>query len=723
MFSSNEFEESIEIDKPVKNRSTREKLSTVRSNNEILIRQWKKKEPSLKRWLKASSKPGHEAFCKCCRINLNGNEQTMLNHALSPKHKMNSTKKKKYYDQKFNKEWLTDPHLKSWISAPRSSTKTAFCNKCERHLKGSKTQMYRHSRNPRHIRITQKPQVNDDIVKSALRMSAFVVEHNLPLSIMNHFSSLVKSVASDSDLAQNIHCGPEKTEFFIKNVLAIDRLNDVSNKLASTVFSIIVDESIDMFSNKSIALVVRYYDEETKTVEDSFLTIIDVTDPNSLSQLIIDFFSSLNVPLSNLLGFAADGASPLIGKYSSTQIRLSQINPFLYISSCVHHSFQYCVSDACSKFPGTFEKLCHDMYDYMHYMPQQVAGFDQIWPLFPSEAQDMIKFSNIRWLSLCEVVTKIVDNWDLLISYFNICAANENDSKAHQIIIVLTEPMTKLVFLFLNFFLPTVDDLNLEFQGTKYCHHSLLSTIGDKIKMILKFYMKASYVNETSPSDLNPVDEINFLILENMYFGTRVESMISSLDPSSSYEMILHFKGHCLNFYMEFCSQLLGRFDFKDPVLKYLYMLNPEICKSDLYLSIRPMAMLFPNVIDQDMLPQLESEWFDIKSSSILSGNEEFIPFWNRVFQEKNGDFSPKYPQMTKLVKALLCLPHSSEATKNTFVEIRTNNIKNRNKYDSAMMSSVLLIREKLQGSSAVNFDVSDELLLLAKSSLESLKL
>lgn len=679
-----------------------------------------KKDPKLQQWIEPSSLPDHTAYCTWCKCDLIGNKNLMYQHASSTVHRKNykQIKKRKIYDQKFNPDWTEDPILCSWI-AP-SSTKTAFCKKCKRHLQGSKTLMYRHAQNPRHLKsVTEVP--TDDSVTSALRMSAFIAEHDLPLNIMNHFPLLVKSVVQQ-DTVKTIDCKPAKTEFFIKNVLAIDRLNDLSNKLLSTVFSIIVDESADIYSNKSIALVVRYYDEDTHSVEDSFLTIIDVIDTDNLFQAIVDFFESINVPLTNLLGFAADTCNVLLGKYSNLLLKLMNINPFLYVSGCVQNSLQMCVSKAVSKLPDTYEKLCHNIYDYMYYKPQQVAGFQQVYPLFSIEVQDLVKLSNAKWLSMSDVVTKIIENWNSLISYFSICSSDGQDDKAQEILITLTDPMCKLIFLFLNFFLPIVDDLNFEFQGSKYFLNSLLSSIGDKFKMILKFYMKTSYVNETALPDLDPILECQFLLLENMYFGARADALISSLDPTS-YEMVLHFKGHCLNFYMEFCSQLLERVDFKDPVIKYLYILNPEIYKSDLYLSIRPLAMLFPNVIESNLLDELESEWWDIKSSSSFKSTEHFFVFWNKVIVEKHADSifqsGPKYPLMSKFLKAMLCLPHSSESIVNAFTAIRRNNIKTRSKHDSAMMSSLLLIQEKLKGSSSVNFEISDALLCLAKSYTE----
>lgn len=688
-------------------------ISTSRISEEpsqSSIADWKN-DPSLEQWIDISTEPGTNAYCKWCKCTLSGDQNSMLEHALTSVHEINAklNKKLKHYDQKFNPDWLEDPLLRSWI-AP-SNSKTAFCTKCNRHLQGSKTLMYRHAQNPRHTNsVIIAP--SDESVKAALRISAFVAEHDLPLDIMDHLPSLFKSIASDSDIMKSTHCSPAKTEFFIKNVLAIDRLNDLSNKLLTTVFSVIVDESSDIYSNKSIALVVRYYDEDTHTVEDSFLTIIDVIDPDNLFKSILDFFTSINVPISNLLGFAADSCNLLLGKYSDVLLKLSQIVPFMYVSGCVVNSLHMCVCKAVSKLPDTYEKLCHDIYDYMYYKPQQVAGFEQVYPLFNVEIQDLVRINNAMWLSMSEVVTKIVENWDTLISYFSICSANEHDTKAQQILLTLTDPMCKLIFLFLNFFLPTVDDLNCEFQGSKYFLNSLLSSIEDKIKMILKFYMKTSYVNETSVADVDSVLECQFLLLENMYFGARVDSFVSSLDPTS-YEMVLHFKGHCLNFYMEFCSQILQRVNFRDRVIKYLYILNPEICKSDLYLSIRPLAMLFPNVIAIDMLDQLEAEWWEIKSSTSLKGTEDFFVFWNRVFEER------KYPYMTKFIKAMLCLPHSSESIVNTFTAIRRNNIKSRKRHDSAMMSSLLLVREKLRGSSSSNFEISNALLCLANSYVE----
>ncbi|XP_026685839.1 uncharacterized protein LOC113471128 [Diaphorina citri] len=118
-------------------------------------------------------------------------------------------------------------------------------------------------------------------------------------------------------------------------------LCNLKGKLQKNFYSIIVDESTGISSVKSLAIVVRYYDEELEYVNDAFLTSIDIKDASSqgLCDAIIQFFTSAGIPLAKMLGFAADNCSVMMGQHRGLQARLKEVNRNLYVFGCICHSF------------------------------------------------------------------------------------------------------------------------------------------------------------------------------------------------------------------------------------------------------------------------------------------------------------------------------------------------------------------------------------------------
>ncbi|XP_026676825.1 uncharacterized protein LOC113465987 [Diaphorina citri] len=155
-------------------------------------------------------------------------------------------------------------------------------------------------------------------------------------------------------------------------------------------------------------------------------------------------------------------------------------------------------------------------------------------------------------------------------------------------------------------------------------------------------------------------------------------------------------------------------------------MLSPKKCKCDYFRTIIPLAKLFPNLADENIFEQLDREWRFIKSSGTLSGELDFISFWNKVFEQKYdiSESRPKYPHITKFVKAMLCLPHTSGATEKIMAGVNMHNLKSklRTKRETPMINSLLLTKEKIKRSSAKDFEITEGLMELAKSANKKMR-
>jgi hypothetical protein len=71
----------------------------------------------------------------------------------------------------------------------------------------------------------------------------FVVEHNLPMVIMNHVPDLLRELCPDSNIAKCIKSARVKTTIIIKNVLGAYLSRNLIETLKSHKFSLIIDET------------------------------------------------------------------------------------------------------------------------------------------------------------------------------------------------------------------------------------------------------------------------------------------------------------------------------------------------------------------------------------------------------------------------------------------------------------------------------------------------
>ena len=78
---------------------------------------------------------------------------------------------------------------------------------------------------------------------------------------------------------------------------------------------------------------------------------------------------------TNCIGFAADGASVIMGKNHSVSTKLKEDIPLLFILKCICHSFALVTSTASMKIPNDVELLIRLVYFYMHYSFKILSEF------------------------------------------------------------------------------------------------------------------------------------------------------------------------------------------------------------------------------------------------------------------------------------------------------------------------------------------------------------
>lgn len=82
--------------------------------------------------------------------------------------------------------------------------------------------------------------------------------------------------------------------------------------------------------------------------------------------------------MKNIVGFASDGASVMLGRKSSVMTRLKTAVPQFFTLHCVCHSLALCASTSCTAIPKDVESLLTDVYSYFKYSSVRTQNLGRI---------------------------------------------------------------------------------------------------------------------------------------------------------------------------------------------------------------------------------------------------------------------------------------------------------------------------------------------------------
>ncbi|XP_036142243.1 uncharacterized protein LOC118645406 [Monomorium pharaonis] len=413
---------------------------------------------------------------------------------------------------------------------------------------------------------------------SELRLASFVLEHNISFNAVDHLINIVRNLPSDSDFLKDMSCNRTKCIALVKNVLGKESLQNQVIMMKEKHFSIIIDESTDVASIKSLAICVRYV--VNCRPKDNFLHLLPVPEANAttLHSTLIAFFHEHEIDYkSKMVGFAADGASVMMGHHHSVQALLKRDISNLRVFKCICHSLALCASQPCTKLPRTPETLLREIYSYFKYSYKKISQFKEFQEFVEARPHKILHPSQTRWLSLYSSVKRILEQYNALILFFRMAAFEEKNQQAEHIFDKLTDPLIKLTFQFLKFVLPLFCDLNLLFQAESFQLHNIYQSMYTTYVTILEFFIKPDLI-KVDPLGINYNDAQNYLSLDEIYLGGEVTAVLIDNSCNINAESLVVFKTNCLHFYIEVLNQINKRFPFDSEFykgLKELGFLNP----------------------------------------------------------------------------------------------------------------------------------------------------
>lgn len=654
-------------------------------------------------------------------------DEEIHEHDLAQKEK---TQKKRKFIHKYQTAWESHELFKRWVVPSKKGNTFFFCKFCSTDYSCGKSEILKHMKSKKHINNAaqfHRVQTLDQMVATSskltavnksreneIRICSFLVEHNISFNVADHLVSLIKKLHLNKEVIVSTTCNRTKATNLVKNVIGTYGEDIICFLLRSNKFSLMIDESTDVSTTKHLALIARLCIDFK--IRDEFLAIIEIADATAINiyNVIVNYFKEKNIPYKeNLVGFAADGASVMMGATNSVSQLLKKDIPDLFILNCVCHSFALCGSYACQKLPSEIEILAKDIYSYMKNSYKRTEQFKEFQTFVELKPLKMLHPSQTRWLSLITVVDRILNQYSALKLYFRSELTEKNNKGAQKIYEYLNNDITKLYFQFLSYSLSLFTNLNKDFQSESPKIHTLYSKVLQVYRTLLDNYMNQNYLNSTPIEEVQFRNPHNFLKLEDMYFGHLVSVALANahnLSPSD----IINFKKTCLDYYIESAHQIYKRFPFNGAsvkILKEINVIDPKYLKEQKPISIAPLATHFTNFILD--LQTIDNEWRLLRNDIVIEESDEtnVTLFWTKIKNCLNMDGTQKYAQLSKLVEIVLTLPHSSASTERLFSAINLNKTKTRNKLSTDTLKSILYTKSVIGNNNCYDFPIADKLL------------
>ena len=220
----------------------------------------------------------------------------------------------------------------------------------------------------------------------------------------------------------------KQISFIAKSCISASIVENMFAALEDSPFSLSIDGGSDKFGKAYLAVSVRYF-QHLKAVQPvtRLFGLLELNESSTgetfyekITQLIFTG-PSQNKLRRNFMGICADHGSNMISSRDAGVCnRLKQEFPYIFVTHDYCHVFNLVIKAGVSKFSGEITSNIANICSHFSRSSQRKALFRRIQAeMGAKEPLEVIKFNQIRWLSLRDCLDRILLLVDYLKSYFN----------------------------------------------------------------------------------------------------------------------------------------------------------------------------------------------------------------------------------------------------------------------------------------------------------------
>ena len=612
-----------------------------------------------------------------------------------------STKKKK---QGWSVRWLDVEGFKPWLKLDYVNHLNVFCTICKdppgMSLRARFHIVKRHGQSYEHytrLGFCEKPldelfalpskQKSPEILKKArakLIAAATSIGAKFSPGSVNYVAESMAHINQDttSTLA-NMRMGKTQTRDMIVNVISESIHKELAMHLKHNLFTASIDESTDRSNDKTFAITVKFPDfnlRKFRNVLYDLPLVFKIGEAASATASVLfarlmESFESYNIPPNNCYALSFDNCSTMAGARAGVKaLAERKINGIITVG-CTAHKTALCLKRSKEELPDAvfeFIQQINGMLSSSH----RKHDFEEMQRLLDEKIKKMINYKEVRWLSLENVVLRILEKWEALYNFAH-KLYKEKDTTGSKVFIEMSKVDIKCYFLLLKKVLHELNSLNRLFQRQDIVIHTLQSEIEKRYKNIVSIILDLDYVRNTPAAEIDIFDISKYVCGKHFNIDDEVRDNLNLYGNALS-----GFCERAFNFVLATADQIELRF-FNHRLYKLIGCLDPSKATSLSYHNSNPQVM--NELIDLcSIITGINSVRYDTQSileqwqllpNSVMPVEENFSAedFWMGMRLDNEG-----FEDLSEFALYALGIPHSNVAPEVQFS--LQNNAKRSNK-------------------------------------------
>ncbi|XP_071847476.1 uncharacterized protein [Apostichopus japonicus] len=649
--------------------TTRLKKKPARSSKKYR-KEWEM-VPEYELWLTESTNDGY-AFCMVCEcdISVDKGKAQLTRHSMRQKHIENEKAMRRGEASRINKE------LQEFIPVERiqDSAGTSEENKGVALLE-------------KFHRRAEKPDLSLQTQLAEAQIVAFIVEYNLPLSLVDRLVAMIKDLPAVGTAIKKIHLGKQKATNMVRQGFAPFFKDILVEKLKTTLFSVVIEEAIDKAKKSKLASIFVSFSNEDLKMEVDLLEFVECdTSHHNVYGKFKDCMKKIElagVPMKNWIGFRSDISNAEEDSQSLSGM-IREDYPWVVSIKCPIHMIKLSTSTACESLPSNLEDFLHIIH---HHFVTSLSSMTQAPSLvtfekfYTSDVDKRLTPGQTLWLSDQSIVKLVVSKWPELQVHFTNVVMEESNNGHDLVLEVLLSPIMRVMALFMDYVLGVIDNFCSIFQKEEPLFYHIEKEVQELVSLLAKSFMTKEYLDvQTDFLKLQVNEEDAYLPLSQVYIGYEATSALTlhmqELQLMFDDSDVVFALNSAREFYKALIVQIQSRFDFTHPIYKFINIINPV----NAYNTDPPSLMeFFANFLHPDWSKRsMEEEWRSVCLLGLPSDDILLSPssFWKFVLSRKTPTGMNRFQHLHEILRFFLSLPYSKTASDKMVTlmrDVRTN--------------------------------------------------
>ncbi|KAG0440021.1 hypothetical protein HPB47_016432 [Ixodes persulcatus] len=344
------------------------------------------------------------------------------------------------------------------------------------------------------------------------------------------------------------------------------------------------------------------------------------------------------------------------------------------INNCNLHKVHNDFAKGLDAFGSDVEEVVRNVY-YNFKSAVRAEALGECQEALGIASHVFLRHVSNRWLTLQDSLCRVLEQFEALKSYFHKASMTKQRVDTENLHSKLAAAFSKKDLYAKVLFLKNCAELFSRFQTLFQKQEPLLHILHAELlslvqRILSRCLRSAAYVDK-SAEELKKLDvQDSTLWKTKPEVGMDTEQAMLKWDPGEKKRLLLGARA----FYLACSKDLLQKLPLDNKVLQHtsLLGLQPSDVESEVR-SLRYLASQLPQVLESDHVSSLVDEWpllrCDSANSLQLMEDGRIDTRWATVFKQKCAAGQQKYPLLSRLVKALLSLPHGNADCERGFSE------------------------------------------------------